>query len=371
MAMQDGLIFIPDISGFTRFVTSTEQDHSQHIIAELLELLIDANQLDMTLAEIEGDALFYYKEGPLPSRAQLFEQMEQMFLQFHSHLKLYEQRRICQCGACVGASGLSLKFIVHSGPIEFIRIKNMRKPYGQEIITAHRLLKNNVPESEYALLTDAALAALPDEGEAKLLADWQPLSQEISFDEIGKVGYQYYQLEALGEHVEPPPPLPAVSKAASPIRISGTIGKEPDELFELITNLNFRHFWNKEAELEFDPKKLNRIGTHHKCIINGRSLNFHTVGQKPREGQWLYGEHTTDIPILREMSTYFILASTEQGTQLTIEAHAQMNPLLKWLLNPLIKRNIGKLIQKLFDQLKTAAEGTNIYQPQISSYEVA
>lgn len=37
------LIFIPDISGFTNFVTKTEIQHSNHIITELIELLIDAN----------------------------------------------------------------------------------------------------------------------------------------------------------------------------------------------------------------------------------------------------------------------------------------------------------------------------------------
>ena len=40
-----GLLFIPDISGFTRFVNETEIEHSRLIIQELLELLINANQI--------------------------------------------------------------------------------------------------------------------------------------------------------------------------------------------------------------------------------------------------------------------------------------------------------------------------------------
>ena len=39
------LLFIPDISGFTKFVTAVEIDHSQHIIAELLEIIFDSNRL--------------------------------------------------------------------------------------------------------------------------------------------------------------------------------------------------------------------------------------------------------------------------------------------------------------------------------------
>ena len=38
-----GLIFIPDISGFSRFVSEMEIEHSRLIIQELLEILIDAN----------------------------------------------------------------------------------------------------------------------------------------------------------------------------------------------------------------------------------------------------------------------------------------------------------------------------------------
>ena len=32
-------ILIPDISGYTEFLSKTELDHSSHIISELLELL--------------------------------------------------------------------------------------------------------------------------------------------------------------------------------------------------------------------------------------------------------------------------------------------------------------------------------------------
>lgn len=60
--MIKSLLFIPDISGFTQFVKTTEIEHSQHVIAELLEVLIDANSLNLELAEIEGDALFFIKK---------------------------------------------------------------------------------------------------------------------------------------------------------------------------------------------------------------------------------------------------------------------------------------------------------------------
>ena len=45
-----GLIFIPDISGFTRFVSQIEIEHSRNIIQELLETLVQANQIGLTIS---------------------------------------------------------------------------------------------------------------------------------------------------------------------------------------------------------------------------------------------------------------------------------------------------------------------------------
>jgi Protein of unknown function (DUF2652) len=52
-----GLLFIPDISGFSRFVSQTEIEHSRLIIQELLEILINANQMGLEISEVEGDAI--------------------------------------------------------------------------------------------------------------------------------------------------------------------------------------------------------------------------------------------------------------------------------------------------------------------------
>ena len=58
-----GLLFIPDISGFTRFVNEIEIEHTRHIIQQLLEVLINANKIGLEISEIEGDAILFYKFG--------------------------------------------------------------------------------------------------------------------------------------------------------------------------------------------------------------------------------------------------------------------------------------------------------------------
>ena len=109
------LIFIPDISGFTEFVNQTAIEHSQHIISELLEVIIDANQLELTISEIEGDAVLFYKNDYIPEFKDIIAQSKEMFLRFHSYLNEIDKTNVCQCGACKTASNLTLKFITHLG----------------------------------------------------------------------------------------------------------------------------------------------------------------------------------------------------------------------------------------------------------------
>ena len=81
-----GLLFIPDISGFTKFVHESEIEHSRFIIQELLEILINANQIGLEISEIEGDAILFYKYGDPPALQELYKQVEKMFCAFHRHL---------------------------------------------------------------------------------------------------------------------------------------------------------------------------------------------------------------------------------------------------------------------------------------------
>ena len=95
MMENKGLLFIPDISGFTRFVNETEIDHSRLIIQELLDILINANQIGLEVSEIEGDAILFYKFGESPGLEKLYQQVEKMFCDFHRHLNAYDHLRYC------------------------------------------------------------------------------------------------------------------------------------------------------------------------------------------------------------------------------------------------------------------------------------
>jgi len=188
-----GLIFIPDISGFTNFVNSVEIDHSQHIIHELLEVILNANQLDLNVSEIEGDAILFYKFGETPDLSLAYDQVERMFLSFHKHLEWYESKRTCHCNACISVINLTLKVITHYGEFKEYKIRDFRKLIGKDIIVAHQLLKNDISNHEYWLITNSLL-----QGEApkkfKKWMKWDNGSKEII---DGHIHFYYTQLGIL------------------------------------------------------------------------------------------------------------------------------------------------------------------------------
>jgi hypothetical protein len=85
--MQKATILIPDISGYTEFLTKTELSHSTHIINELLQVLADTIQDKFILAEIEGDALLTYAKGRI-SFKEIEALCKEAFLNFHYYLEV-------------------------------------------------------------------------------------------------------------------------------------------------------------------------------------------------------------------------------------------------------------------------------------------
>ncbi|MGQ0546990.1 MAG: DUF2652 domain-containing protein [Betaproteobacteria bacterium] len=266
-APQPGLLFVPDISGFSDFVNATAVTHSRHIIEELLETLIDANELDLEVSEVEGDAILFYRFGPAPSAGALFAQVKRMFIAFHAYLRRYDTQRICRCGACAGAGGLGLKIIAHQATISQARVREHVKLFGQDVIAVHRLLKNNVPQREYVLLTRALADAWPP-GAAPEWAGRESGSCEY---DIGTLAYDYVPLEPLRSQV----PAPKVEDFGVPgARIHAfscevTVKAPMEFVFEVATDLPARLEWMDGVKrVELPDPGVNRIGTRHRCLID-------------------------------------------------------------------------------------------------------
>ncbi len=352
--MNPSLLFIPDISGYTEFVQNTEVEHSQHVITELLEILIDANTQQLQLAEVEGDALFFYKEQEIPSREKLLAQVETMFTAFYSHLKLLEKNRICPCNACATAPNLKLKIIAHCSDLQFINVQNKRKPFGSEVIEAHRLMKNSVDSDNYVLMTKDLVdtihlptdykSMLFDFKEGKDTYDQKELDYIYAIIDANKLKLKPFE-KAKKVHFEEAPTI--LFEKEFPISAS--------ELLEYITNYSYRHHWSDGVDkIEFDENEVTRIGSEHVCVINGKHLNFITVSKDAEPGQLSYGEMTTSPTPVDELYQFFVITPlTNNSCTLTSETYLKatspIKKLMIFFLKPVFKKNTKKAIDTLFD----------------------
>jgi len=113
---QHGYLLLADISGYTSYVASTELTHSQDILSELLELIIERFKPLLTIAKIEGDAVFAYAPQTKIARGEaILELVESTYVAFRSRREAAHRRTTCTCNACRNIPSLDLKFISHHG----------------------------------------------------------------------------------------------------------------------------------------------------------------------------------------------------------------------------------------------------------------
>ncbi|HEY4111964.1 DUF2652 domain-containing protein [Puia sp.] len=260
-----GLLFIPDISGFTRFVNETDIDHSRLIIQELLETLISTNRSGLEVSEIEGDAILFYKFGDVPGINELYKQVEAMFCGFHRHLSAYDNTRFCQCKACNSASGLTLKIITHYGEFTGYNVSTFSKLIGKDVIVAHQLLKNDIDQHEYWLVTDPLVMNKPLSGPAP----WMEWTSSAKQTESGEIPFQYVQLGELKQSIEPDPfPTSEFARRVKEFSVSREYDAEMIPLLHAAGNLRYRHRWQEGVKkVEELNHWLPRVGMRSRFIL--------------------------------------------------------------------------------------------------------
>lgn len=352
--MANALIFIPDISGFTNFVNNTEINHAQHIISELLEVIIDSDNLKMTVSEVEGDAVLFYKMN-IPALGEILEQTKNTFINFHHHLRKYEIDRVCQCGACTGAAGLSLKIIVHQGEIGFTRVREKEKPFGGTVVEAHRLLKNSIENSEYVLITSKFFKNNIKNISGIPWAEFQ--SGENEYDGRS-IEYSYSILSKLHNEVKEPTPTPPPIRIDNPVKKTIYINKPLYYVFEFVNNLDFRLLWNKGInKLEYEEGKLNRNGTKHRCLFDGGFADFETVKSDFGEDTLVYGEKIYS-PLLKELAVYYVMREKNRNTELTLEWHYKTKRYWGWIMIPIVRFKFMRAIDKTLSELSEIVESS-------------
>ena len=347
-----GLLFIPDISGFTKFITEMEIEHSRFIIQELLETLIDSNQLGLEISEVEGDAILFYKFGTPPSTEAIYHQVEKMFCAFHRHLQAYEYRRFCQCKACLSAVNLSLKVITHYGEFTGYSVKSFQKLIGKDVIVAHQLLKNDIEQHEYWLATRNLIGDKPPEG----LANWIQWGKSSKDTESGKVPFHYTQLTQLKNEMPPvTPPSLELKKKFICLSISKEFDVHVKKLFFTTAHLEFRNQWLEGVKkIDEIDHFIPGIGSKHRCVLeNEQSVLITSSFTYDPETRISFSETEEK----GKHAMYFILEPLgESRSRLTLELFVP-NRLMKIMFLLFMKGKMQGIMARSMDKLNELMKG--------------
>ncbi|MGB3774964.1 MAG: DUF2652 domain-containing protein [Leeuwenhoekiella sp.] len=192
------LLCLPDISGFTQFMREANFKLTSQVIPALLNEIIYANELELKVSEIEGDAVFFYKNGDLPSFEALMHQCKTFYTEFYERMDELKEKYDSNADSKIIPEILGLKIVLHYGEeIGMVPIGTHIKLMGEDVITAHRLLKNNLEITEYILITDALLSQYSKK-DIDINCDWCELQKgEMEVEHLGSVKYHYIDLKPL------------------------------------------------------------------------------------------------------------------------------------------------------------------------------
>ena len=187
---------IPDITGFTKFITSTDDTEFAHrVISKALNKVASANILEMSIAEIEGDAVFFYKTGRLPAVKKVAKQCQLIYSTFQEAIGSFEQSDPELYAKYLSNNQLGIKLIIHHGYVTLTKINGRTKLMGEDVILVHKLLKNSVSDSCYILLTNQYLDKLKDKKVVKSWFHWESLKKgKDKYEHFGVTNYSYISL---------------------------------------------------------------------------------------------------------------------------------------------------------------------------------
>lgn len=183
LTAEDLIFFLPDISNYTRFMTSSRFsfDHAMTIVHALVEAMIEDATRNLVFSKLEGDAALFFVEAGKHSPDVLGESVTGILSAFYRERERLKASNICPCRACRHLDDLDIKIFVHRGKAARFQFNNSVDLFGTDVIVLHRIMKNSIDSHRYVMVTDAAAdsIALPN--------TLQPQAVEENVEHIGLI----------------------------------------------------------------------------------------------------------------------------------------------------------------------------------------
>ncbi|UOR05151.1 DUF2652 domain-containing protein [Hymenobacter aerilatus] len=333
------LLCIPDISGFTRFIQESGSQLAPFLVADLLEILIEANMIGMQVSEIQGDAILFYRIGPPPPIRQMVEQCRRIFLDFQNYLRLVERDADSELGIALRGYELTLKIIVHYGPVSVAQIRQHTKLMGKEVIVVHRLLKNNVMGSEYMLFSDGYLRTQQPTDIAQSFNWTRLLRGSTAYEHLGRIRYRYAHLTPLRQFLATLDGSDSSSQSGV-LKVRRAVRVPARYALRVIRNFRLRPSWMEKATgVHYDVTKAGRLGTSYKVDVGNGQIDFQTVQLFEEETERLeYVEKISHFRLFpNSLLFFFIEVIDEHSCLVTLEFQCG------YVASPLRSVRIGQL----------------------------
>jgi hypothetical protein len=280
---QTGYLVLADISGYTRYLASSEIERGPAIAADLLEVVVGGLRPVLGLAKLEGDAAFLAGADASIQASDLLDSLEGTYGAFRRRIRSLRESTTCTCAACSLVGDLDLKFFVHHGSWVRQRIAGRDELAGTDVIVAHRLLKgaagSHVSLRGSALLTDAAVSALEIDPRRLGL---RPFAE--TYDELGEVTGQVIDL---GERWETARVARRGSRGGPPESLADlevALPVPPAVAWEWLTAPERRHAWDGRSPMEETTVGGRRgIGTTSRCVVGRLATLEEVVEWRPYE----------------------------------------------------------------------------------------
>ncbi|HTE28968.1 MAG TPA: DUF2652 domain-containing protein [Chryseolinea sp.] len=292
MAETIATILIPDISGFTEFMTTTELSHSSHAINILIDAMLTAIGDEYEISEIEGDAVLLIRKGPAPSKKEILDTCLKIFNAFHFQRKWMQQYNVCPCGACQAIINLTLKFVAHYGPLAEIKVGRFVKQSGTEMIVAHRLLKNRIDNNEYLLISEKFLQQMADPADAVEM-EWTSSFEE--YPSIGKIDYHFTLLNEARKKVPEPPVPKKYYHTDNTSYLEMPISANYLDVYMVMMNIPGRHEWVPGLKKVEQDVARTFVGSIHHCTFEEYQATISPLQMKISDEGILFAE-TCAIP---------------------------------------------------------------------------
>ena len=275
--------------------------------------IIASNETGFTPAEIEGDAVLFYRKGLTLQREQLVNQCLGTFHKFHEQLNIIERDTVCQCGACQSATNLTLKFIVHFGHIKEIKVAQFVKAAGVDMIIAHRLLKNRVDSHEYILMTGSCCEAVGQCDPSPMLT-WS--KSGYTYPAIGDIEYEFATLSKYKSQIPPPPERPTfvVNKGDDNLEI--IINAPLKTVYQTLINVDNRPKWLMGVDSINREMTSERIGMHHNCVFMGMVLVNTAVYNHFEDDHAMYSEQVEITEVGATIMLHYDMYARDNATTL-------------------------------------------------------